>query len=325
MTYLFALPNTHFAIRAEQILLERIENVFVMPLPSVIKSGCGICLRVQKEDVDVSMDILNKNQIPYTLYYILEEEGKKQYKPVLGGILCSHFSIKKKEMISITGCRGKTTLLYKLGEELKMFPVLLSTTTKMFPPEMGQVDYKYVEGGQCIRITPPLSAGRYYISEYDEELKKCTAISPQSLKELSLNFYATIIEADGSRGLPIKGYDVNEPCTPRDTTLTIGVVSIKSIGSKVEEDIVLHIDEFCNMIGIKRGEIITPRHIGQWIAHNKGMFKDSNTRKILFFNQIESVEEEKIVQEIIQEIPKDFQLDGILSGSLKNGKYQQIV
>jgi len=324
MTYLFSLPSTHFAIRAEQVLLEALENVFVMPLPSAIKSGCGICLRVQEENVDISLDILNKNQIPYALYYIWEEAGKKRYELVLGGELCRLLDIRKKDIVSITGCGGKTTLLYKLGEELKMFPVLLSTTTKMFPPKDGQVDYWYKESEQSLYTKGSLLAGRYYISAYDQQLKKCTAISPLLLKEIYPKFYAAIVEADGSRGLPIKGYAINEPCILTDTTLTIGMVSIESIGKRVGDDVVLRTEKFCDMIGVRRGEIITATHIGQWIAHDKGIFKGSQGRKILFFNRIGSMRDEKIVKDIIQEIPKDFQIDGIIYGSLKRGKYQRM-
>ena len=46
MSYVITFPNTHMAILAEKYLLEGGFSVGVMPVPSSIKAGCGIALRV---------------------------------------------------------------------------------------------------------------------------------------------------------------------------------------------------------------------------------------------------------------------------------------
>ncbi|AET69666.1 Protein of unknown function (DUF3343) [Desulfosporosinus orientis DSM 765] len=46
MSYILTFANTHAAIFAEKALLQAGYQVGVMPLPSGIKAGCGIALRV---------------------------------------------------------------------------------------------------------------------------------------------------------------------------------------------------------------------------------------------------------------------------------------
>ena len=50
------------------------------------------------------------------------------------------FNIKKGDIITVTGGGGKTTLIFKLAEELKNSgKVLITTTTKMFAPKIYRV------------------------------------------------------------------------------------------------------------------------------------------------------------------------------------------
>lgn len=59
--YILTFPNTHMAIYAEKVLLKAGFSVGVMPLPSSIKAGCGIALRV--DDYIMSKELLTKNNI----------------------------------------------------------------------------------------------------------------------------------------------------------------------------------------------------------------------------------------------------------------------
>ncbi|MCL2249947.1 MAG: DUF3343 domain-containing protein [Oscillospiraceae bacterium] len=79
-----AFNSTNIAIKAEASLLEQGENVSVMPLPSQIKAGCGICLRVLFDSLSHALDILTENLSEaqfkeLTLYERTEENGRKIY------------------------------------------------------------------------------------------------------------------------------------------------------------------------------------------------------------------------------------------------------
>jgi len=57
MEYIITFSNTSSAIAAEQYLLESKLSVTVLPLPSRIRAGCGICLKASPDEIDRSLDI----------------------------------------------------------------------------------------------------------------------------------------------------------------------------------------------------------------------------------------------------------------------------
>ncbi|KLU64515.1 hypothetical protein DEAC_c34580 [Desulfosporosinus acididurans] len=67
MSYILTFANTHAAIFAEKAFLQAGYSVGVMPLPSGIKAGCGIALRV--DDYIASSEFLKKNNIIVAAVY----------------------------------------------------------------------------------------------------------------------------------------------------------------------------------------------------------------------------------------------------------------
>lgn len=67
MRYILTFANTHAAIFAEKALLQAGYSVGVMPLPSGIKAGCGIALRVA--DYIASKALLEENNIVVSAVY----------------------------------------------------------------------------------------------------------------------------------------------------------------------------------------------------------------------------------------------------------------
>ena len=67
MSFILTFANTHAAIFAEKTLLQAGYSVGVMPLPSGIKAGCGIALRVA--DHIASNALLQENNIVVAAVY----------------------------------------------------------------------------------------------------------------------------------------------------------------------------------------------------------------------------------------------------------------
>ena len=67
MSFILTFVNTHAAIFAEKALLQAGYSVGVMPLPSGIKAGCGIALRVV--DYIASNALLKENNIVVSAVY----------------------------------------------------------------------------------------------------------------------------------------------------------------------------------------------------------------------------------------------------------------
>lgn len=82
MEILFAFKSTNHAIRAEQLLLQVGIGVKVMPLPSAILAGCGICLRILPDAYKVAMAVLCGETICVQGTYTRSvEHGKSVYMP----------------------------------------------------------------------------------------------------------------------------------------------------------------------------------------------------------------------------------------------------
>ena len=56
------------------------------------------------------------------------------------------FNIEKKNIITITGAGGKTTLMFLLSGELSKFgKVMVTTTTKIYTLEKSQFEKMYID------------------------------------------------------------------------------------------------------------------------------------------------------------------------------------
>lgn len=83
MEYIITFPNTNSAIKSEQCLLAVNLHVGVMPLPSQIRAGCGICLRLPPEEIGHALTILSEKTIVDTgLYMRVEHDNAYVYREV---------------------------------------------------------------------------------------------------------------------------------------------------------------------------------------------------------------------------------------------------
>lgn len=80
MEFLFAFESTAAAIGAEQTLLTQGLRVLVMNLPSAIKAGCGIALRLPSAQLKQGVAALAKAGIGgYTVYTRTIQGGASSY------------------------------------------------------------------------------------------------------------------------------------------------------------------------------------------------------------------------------------------------------
>ena len=80
MEFLIAFASTSSAIKAEQSLVDHQLQVTVVPLPSQIRAGCGICLRVKTDDVPLALSVLEQQNIrEISLYSRIKEAGTYSY------------------------------------------------------------------------------------------------------------------------------------------------------------------------------------------------------------------------------------------------------
>ena len=57
------VPSSGHAIRGENVLHRAGITVKLIPVPRSVSSDCGVCLRVERGDVEVALQTLEKNRV----------------------------------------------------------------------------------------------------------------------------------------------------------------------------------------------------------------------------------------------------------------------
>ena len=155
---------------------------------------------------------------------------------------------------AIIGSGGKTTTLYQLARELtgRGLRVICSTTTHIRPPDhMPVVDAPEAEA--ALRKTPCICVGR------PAERGK---LGPGSLEagELAKLCDCLLLEADGSKRLPLKAHADYEPVIPPETGRTVLLVGATGLGKPICEAV--HRPEiFCRLTGAAPEDAATPERV----------------------------------------------------------------
>ena len=136
-------------------------------------------------------------------------------------------TLPEHAVISVVGAGGKTSLISAWARELAASGknVIITTTTHMFRPERMEED-----GIKVIAADDP------------EKPDKLTAPPEDVLSRLREEADVVLIEADGSRRMPLKWPAAHEPVIPDYTDITVCVAGLSAIG-KLVTDTVYRADE----------------------------------------------------------------------------------
>lgn len=144
--------------------------------------------------------------------------------------LIKHLNIVEKDVVSIIGCHGKTTLLKYLSSSFKDKKVLMSTTTKIYKEK----DIIFIDGDSNALDYEPINKIQC-LGKYDSEIKKVTSLDLEVLNKIIKKYDYVFLEADGSNEKPIKTWKENEPVIINLTTKTVGVVDINCLGLEIND------------------------------------------------------------------------------------------
>jgi probable selenium-dependent hydroxylase accessory protein YqeC len=197
--------------------------------------------------------------------------------------LFSLLDLNMGDMVSIVGAGGKTTLMFRIAEELRRdYKCLVTTTTKIFVPDMEAFDFMAVGSNDFRQLREIRKSGIYVYGSGINEEKKLLGISLEMLDREFSYFDFTIVEADGSKRKPVKGWNEGEPVISSRTSRTIGVLSIEALGKVVNDNNVHRVKEFLNITGLEENGIISIEALAGMVFHPKGLFKGSAGERILF-------------------------------------------
>ena len=193
--------------------------------------------------------------------------------------------ISTGSVVAVVGCGGKTSLIELVARQNSDKKVLVSTTTKTFP---------MISDGVILRDTLKSSieheprTGIQCLGQFNERNGKLESLPEQVLIDLIPNYDIALLEADGSRWLPCKGWRDNEPVVPGCCTHTVGVVTMSALGKAATSETVHHLPEFLSLTGLSEGEKISEQALEDMVCLPKGMFKNSAGEQYLLVNRVEN-------------------------------------
>lgn len=226
--------------------------------------------------------------------------------------------LKNGDIVSVVGSGGKTTFMYKLSKELSNKKVIITTSTKMFiPKEDEKFNIIFLNESKNINLEKGIN---FLIGEIVSENKFHTNV--ELIDENVYGFDYLLIESDGSKRKPLKGWNETEPVISKRTNKTVGIIPIDIIGKIAKEDIIHRIEKFSKISLISEGEEITPEAIANVISSKNGLFKNSVGEKILFLNKIENKKQYKMACKLLKILErKNININKIIGGSLLNESY----
>lgn len=176
---------------------------------------------------------------------------------------------------AIIGSGGKTTLLRVLADKLPG-TVILTTSTHILP--FAGIPLVVTDDLEQVRRT--LAAHRVICMGTPAAEDKLTAPSlPFSALADAADY--VLVEADGSKRLPLKAHAAHEPVIPENARQTVCVVGASGFGKPVEQ--VVHRPElFCARTGARMSDIVTPELAAQGIIAE-------NLADIVVLNQAETI------------------------------------
>ena len=160
-------------------------------------------------------------------------------------------------LTAVIGGGGKTTALLTLGRELACKgTVILCTTTKIYPFSGLPLSTGGTEAlREALAQAPLVCAG---VPGAEGKL----SAPPAPMEALKALADYVLVEADGSRGLPVKAHLDHEPVIPQAADRILCLVGASAFGRPVRE-VVHRFEQFCALTGLPPEAPVTPAAVAK--------------------------------------------------------------
>lgn len=223
---------------------------------------------------------------------------------------------------SVIGGGGKTTLLRSLADELvaEGKTVILATTTHFLP--FSGIDT--VVSADEFEVARQLKAQRVIcVGTPAHEARNAGKLAPSRIAPQNLASLAdfVLVEADGSRHMPVKAHSNREPVIPGGSDLTIMVIGASAFGRPVAQT-VHRAELFCENSSCEQDDVVTPKLLARHLATEarRGVI-DPNP---IIVNQVEDPEMVEAAHAFYEELVAMGMKVPMLAGSIRRHDLAEI-
>ncbi len=220
-------------------------------------------------------------------------------------------------LVAVVGGGGKSSLLFALAECLPG-RVVLTTTTRIFAAQMSRA------AAVC---TTADEGWQERLESFDGNLlivgpvegERANGVPP----DLPAEWLArprvdwVVVEADGSRMLPVKAPADHEPVVPERTSLLVSVVGIDALAEPIEQ--VAHRPErVAEITGLGLSQHLTPEALGKLLTSPRGGLKGApdGARVAVLINKVESSAQRDAAHRIADCVLREARVERVVIGAL---------
>ncbi len=226
---------------------------------------------------------------------------------------------KQASSVAFVGSGGKTSSIFLIASELKQ--AIITTTTHLGVEQAALADQHFMlEPDQPIPLINWESAGMCLITgpTQDNRLTALTETQLIKLNEISQQHnLPLLIEADGSRGKPLKAPAEHEPAIPAFADAVVVTVGVSGLNQTLTEETVQRAEIFSSISETELNEKIKPAALIKVLIHPNGGLKNipESARKIVLINQADTAEQQAQASQLVEPLIKHF--DSVIIASAK--------
>ena len=205
-------------------------------------------------------------------------------------------------VVAFVGAGGKTSALLRLARELESAgrSVLVTTTTRMAAPG---AEWAGLAGSVIFRpeleapwspepdsgppLPHPLPGVTLLYARAADDPAKVEGIHPSWIGALRGGWEFVLVEADGSKRLPVKAPGPHEPVLPPGADLVVGVVGLDCLGRAMDSGTVHRPELFSLITGCAPGAPIEWEHLEALSLHPEGLFKGAGPPRAILLNKVD--------------------------------------
>ncbi len=204
--------------------------------------------------------------------------------------------VSHRSRVAIVGAGGKSTILFNIAKELDS-PVVLAATAHLCTDQLNLADaHAIIERPADVRrIFQKPIRGAFLLTGPIGARDRTRGLSPEEIDFVQENCdrlgLPLIIEADGSRRLPLKAPAEHEPPIPGWVNQVVVVAGLSGLGQALSEEVVFRAQRFAEITDSRMGQQITLKMIEQYLLAEEGGLRNipKDAVRNVFFNQLDQV------------------------------------
>ncbi len=217
--------------------------------------------------------------------------------------LAQALRLNSSPCIALIGSGGKTTAMFQLARQLTA-PVIVTATSHLGAWQLGFADQHIIADtpDPIERLEHGLKGVVLVTGEIDADRTKPINDHLMNWLQQFCGYHSIplLIEADGSRGKPLKGWAEHEPPIPAFVELVVQVVGLTGLGKPLNDEKVHRAEIFSKLSGLSMGESITQDSLVRVLKHSESGLKNipAKARKVALLNQADTHALQSAAQEM---------------------------